>query len=95
MQSAGERVEDVSGVGKRPRRGEQLLRVAERESCSAVAPARRRRRCRSSGTVAGTLCMEDQPTVDRYNLAFEHLRATALSTRDSLAWIEGMAERMG
>jgi hypothetical protein len=32
--------------------------------------------------------------VDRYTLAFEHLRATALSPRDSLAWVRRAAERM-
>lgn len=44
--------------------------------------------------LAGTFCVEDQAVVDRYNLAFEHLRATALSARDSLAWVRRVAERM-
>jgi transcriptional regulator with XRE-family HTH domain len=45
--------------------------------------------------LAGTFCIEDQVVVDRYTLAFEHLRATALSTRDSLAWARRVAEQMG
>jgi transcriptional regulator with XRE-family HTH domain len=45
--------------------------------------------------LAGTFCMEDQTVVDRYTLAFEHLRATALSTRDSLAWVRRVAEQTG
>lgn len=45
--------------------------------------------------LAGTFCMEDQAVVERYNLAFEHLRATALSTRNSLIWVQRVAERMG
>lgn len=44
--------------------------------------------------LGGTFCMEDQTVVDRYTLAFEHLRATALSTRDSLAWVRRVAEQL-
>lgn len=42
--------------------------------------------------LAGTFCMEDELVVDRYNLAFEHLRATALSVRDSLALVQRLAD---
>lgn len=45
--------------------------------------------------LAGTFCIEDEAVVNRYTLAFDHLRATALSTRDSLAWVRRAAERIG
>jgi transcriptional regulator with XRE-family HTH domain len=44
--------------------------------------------------LTGTFCVEDQVVVERYTLAFDHLRATALSPRDSLAWVRRVAERM-
>ena len=37
--------------------------------------------------LAGTFCIEDDAMVARYTLAFEHLRATALSPRDSSDWV--------
>lgn len=42
--------------------------------------------------LAGTLCIEDEAAVGRYRLAFQHLRATALNARDSLAWVRRLSE---
>jgi hypothetical protein len=44
--------------------------------------------------LAGTFCVENPAVVERYTLAFDHLRATALSPRDSLSWVRRVAERM-
>lgn len=40
----------------------------------------------------GMFFMEEDAVVERYRLAFEHLRATALSARDSLAWVHRMVQ---
>jgi transcriptional regulator with XRE-family HTH domain len=50
-----------------------------------------------SGAVAidhlsGTWCTEEDVVVQRYRFACEHLRAAALSVRESAAWVRKMAE---
>jgi hypothetical protein len=43
-------------------------------------------------SMAGDLFLETEPEIQRYTLAFEHLRAVALSPADSRVLIAGIAE---